>query len=228
MNLPRSRPLPHRPKAVAFDLDGTLVDSAPDLCGALNRLLKEHGRDPVAVDELRMMVGDGAAALIEKGFNARGGDVRVEAAKLLPRFIEHYYGAIAELSRPFEGVSEALALLQSHGVKLGVCTNKPDQGARQLLDALDLNKYFEVIVGAETPARKPDPRHLMAVLDALNVAPADAVMVGDSINDIDAARAAGVGSVAVTFGYTRIPARELGASAAIDKFNELPALLGYA
>lgn len=215
-----------RPAAVVFDLDGTLVDSAPDLCGALNRLLVEHGRTPIELAQVRLMVGDGAATMIRHGFSVRDG-AAVDPATLLPRYLEIYHEAIAELSRPFEGVTEALTLLAAHGVKLGVCTNKSTFGARKLLDALDLTRHFKCVTGGDGPARKPDPAHIHAVLNELGVAPADAVMVGDSIYDIKAAKAAGVRSVAVTFGYTHIPPRELGADAVIEKFGDLPATLGF-
>lgn len=213
-----------RPAAIAFDLDGTLVDSAPDLCGALNRLLAEHGRPAIDIAELRYMVGDGAAMMIERGFRSSG-TVPDDRAALLKRYLEIYHAGIADLSRPFAGVAATLRRLTDSGIRLGVCTNKSTRGAEQLLAALDLARYFSVVTGGESPTRKPHPDHLLGVVRALGATPEKSLMVGDSANDVVAARAAGIKVVAVTFGYTTTPARELGADAAIDQFDELLGLI---
>ncbi|MBI3452562.1 MAG: phosphoglycolate phosphatase [Rhodospirillales bacterium] len=221
--MPRSR-FP-KPAAIVFDLDGTLVDSAPDLSAALNRLLVEHRRATVPLAAVRQMVGDGAAKLVERGFSATGG-MPAETAPLVRRFLEIYTAGIADLSRPFPGVTAALDRFAAAGIALGVCTNKPTPASRALLDALDLTRFFAAILGGDGPVRKPDPRHLTAVLDQLGAAPAAALMVGDSMNDVAVARAAKVPVVAVSFGYTKVPAAELGADALIDDFAELPGLIG--
>jgi phosphoglycolate phosphatase len=214
-----------RPIAIAFDLDGTLVDSAPDLCRALNRLLTEHRRPPVDIAELRHMVGDGAAMMIERGFRASG-SIPGNRDELLGRFLDIYHAGIADLSRPFDGVAATLQRLTDAGIRLGVCTNKSTRGANQLLAALDLARYFRVVTGGDGPARKPHPDHLLGVVRGLGATPGQSLMVGDSANDVVAARAAGVRVVAVSFGYTITPARELGADITIDRFDELAALIG--
>ncbi|HSE77021.1 MAG TPA: HAD-IA family hydrolase, partial [Alphaproteobacteria bacterium] len=142
------------------------------------------------------------------------------------RFLELYEPRIARLSRPYPGVRDTLARLAGAGFRLGVCTNKASRATRRLLDDLALSRYFAAVAGGDGPARKPDPKHLLAVLDALGAAPETALMVGDSANDVHAARAAGVRVAVVSFGYTTVPAAELGADALIDRFEQLAALVG--
>lgn len=213
--------------AVIFDLDGTLVDTAPDLGDALNRVLAEHGREPMGADGIRRMIGDGAAKLVERGFAATGG-LPAPLASLVERFLAIYEPRIAETSRPFPGVIDTLKGLKAAGLKLGVCTNKPDEATRRLLDALDLAPYFTAVSGGDVPARKPDARHLLGVVEKLGTTPARTLMVGDSMNDVASARNAGVAVVVVSFGYTITPASQLGADALIERFDELRGLLGLA
>lgn len=210
--------------AVIFDLDGTLVDTAPDLGAALNRLLAEHGRDSVGADGIRRMIGDGAAKLVERGFLATGG-LPAALPALVERFLALYEPAIAETSRPFPGVVDALVRLRAAGLRLGVCTNKPDEATRRLLDALGLARHFTAVSGGDVPARKPDARHLLGVVERLGATPTRTIMVGDSMNDVAAARNAGIAVIVVSFGYTTTPAAALGADAVIDDFAELAALL---
>ena len=215
-----------RPEAVIFDIDGTLLDTAPDLCGTLNALLAEHGRPVMPLERLRPMIGDGAAKMVERGF-AASGTVPEDFAALVRRFIEIYQGRIAEETKPFPGAVACLERFRAAGARLGVCTNKTTRLTEELLAALDLAAYFGVVVGGDGPARKPDPRHILSVAERLGVAPERSLMIGDSINDVAAAKAAGIKVVAVTFGYTTTPALELGADAVIDSFEELPRLLGF-
>ena len=221
MELPRFGAL----DAIIFDLDGTLVDTAPDLGAALNRLLAEHGRAPVPPPDIRRMIGDGAAKLVERGFIFTGG-LPGALQPLVARFLEIYEPRVAETSRPFPGVTATLERLAAAGIPLGVCTNKPDQATRHLLDALALTRYFRAVSGGDVPARKPDSRHLLGVLRDLDASPSRSLMVGDSPNDVAAARNAGVPVVVVSFGYTQIPAAQLGADGLIDDFAVLPKILG--
>lgn len=214
-----------RREAVVFDLDGTLLDTAPDLCGTLNELLAEHGRPTMPLTRLRPMIGDGAAKMVERGF-AASGEVPADFTALIRRFIDLYEARIAAETQPFPGVIACLDRLRAAGTRLAVCTNKTTSLTETLLAALELRHYFPVVIGGDGPARKPDPRHLLAVTERLGVAPEQALMIGDSINDVAAAKAAGIKVVAVTFGYTTTPAIELGADAVIDSFDELPRLLG--
>jgi phosphoglycolate phosphatase len=210
---------------IAFDLDGTLVDTAPDLVGTLNVLLAEEGLAPLSLEEARPFIGRGAKWMIERGFQAAGAPLdQAVAIRLFDRFLDHYLAHIADGSRPFPGVERALDSLLAAGAKLVVCTNKRTDLSRALLDALDLTRRFEAIVGPDAaPAMKPDPRHLEAAVAAAGGAIGRTVMVGDAATDVGAARAAGAPLVLVSFGYTEIPARDLGADILIDHFDELVA-----
>jgi phosphoglycolate phosphatase len=211
-------------RAILFDLDGTLVDSVPDLAAAFDALLVELGRAPVGLARARALMGHGPESFVARGLGATGG-APGPVAPLVARFLALYEGRIAAETRPFPGAVETLALLAAAGRALGVVTNKPDRATAALLAALDLARFFPVVVGGDGK-RKPDPAPLRRALDALGAAPADALLVGDSAVDVAAARAAGIPVAVVSFGYADAPARELGADAVIDDFAALPALLG--
>ena len=215
-------------KAVVFDLDGTLIDSAPDLHVALNKLLAEHGRSPVSVQQVKMMVGDGAAKLVERGFAATGTTPGADQLPALTSaFLGFYEGNSADRTRPYPGVMDTLAVLKARGLALGVCTNKPEAATREILRDLSMDHLFGAVLGGDSidGARKPDPRLLQGVLDMLGVSFDQAVMVGDAANDIGAARALGVPAIAVAYGYTRIPVDELGADMVVADFSQLDAAL---
>lgn len=215
-------------KAVVFDLDGTLIDSAPDLRVAVNKVLAEHRRRPLGLNEVKMMVGDGATKLVERAFAATGGEPAVsDLPNLTRRFLGFYEGHAAECTRPYPGVNETLSHLKADGLALGICTNKPEAATREVLHDLSLNGYFGAVLGGDSidGARKPDPRVLQGVLDALGVAANDAVMVGDAANDVGVARALGVPVILVSYGYTRIPVDELGADLVISEFSQLTGAL---
>lgn len=209
---------------IAFDLDGTLVDTAPDLIGTLNFLLAEEGVAPFPLDQARPFIGKGARWLIERGFAEAGAPLAPERLPgLFDRFIARYLDHIADESRPYPGCIEALDTLKGAGAKLCVCTNKLTGLSASLLDALGIADRFEVIVGADAaPAIKPDPRHLAAAVDAVGGEMRRAVLVGDAATDAGAARAAGAGLILVSFGYTEIPAAELSPDILIHHFDELP------
>lgn len=216
-----------RRTAVVFDLDGTLVDSAPDLAAATDHALGRHGRAPVGLEGVRVMVGDGARALLQRGFEATGG-MPDEATfqQAFDDFMAWYGVHLADTSRAFPGVRETLTELKARGCTLAVCTNKSEAFSRTLLSKLGLQPFFAAIVGGDTlPTRKPDAGHLLGTLQRIAQPARRAVIIGDSTNDVKAAKNAGVPAIAVSFGYTRIPARELGADIVIDRFAELiPAL----
>jgi phosphoglycolate phosphatase len=221
-----SPPTDLRGAVIAFDLDGTLVETAPDLIGALNVVLGELGLPHVPIASARALVGRGARKLIERGFASAGRPLdEAEIGGLVVRFIEAYAARIASESHPYPGLIEALDALQAAGAILCVCTNKRSDLSLALLDALQLTHRFAAVIGADrAPKPKPDPSHVLAAIAAAGGDPAFALMVGDSSNDVDSAKAANVPVVAVTFGYTETPARDLGADAVIDRFDELPAV----
>lgn len=209
---------------IAFDLDGTLVDTAPDLVGALNTILAQEALPPLPFDEVRLMVGRGARALLERGFAAAGAPMDAEhAPSLVQRFIAVYLERIADESAPFAGVVEVLTELKAAGAKLVVCTNKLTNLSVALLDAVGLTPFFDAVIGADmAPAPKPDGRHVAAAIAAVGGDPARAVMVGDSINDALGAKNAGVPALLVSFGYTEDPVDTLGGDLVIHSFLDVP------
>lgn len=208
---------------VVFDLDGTLVESAPDLVATLNVLLTQEGARPLPLIEARDMIGQGARALLAKGFAAEG--ITIEEPRLsdlFDRFIAHYREHIADESHVFPGVERALDSLQGAGATLAVCTNKRTDLSLSLLEALGIADRFAAIIGPDSAGvAKPDPLHLLHTIERAGGDPRRAVMVGDSASDAGAARAAGIPLILVSFGYTPTPVHELGADELIDHFDEL-------
>jgi phosphoglycolate phosphatase len=207
---------------IVFDLDGTLIDSAPDLAQALNRVLGDHGVPPVEADKVRHMVGDGAVTLIERSFAAAGrhfDTARPEAFR--QSFLDHYAACLTDRTVPNDGVVAVLEELRAAGRRLAVCTNKPAGMSEVILERLELAHFFDAVLGGDSLAvAKPHPAPLLTAIERAGGG-AGAVMVGDSHTDVATARAAGVAVVVVSFGYTRIAPRELGADAVIDHFDEL-------
>jgi phosphoglycolate phosphatase len=209
---------------VVFDLDGTLVDSAPDLIGALNVIFGHEGLPPVAYDAARNLVGGGARAMIERGLAAEGRKLAAaEVERLVRDFIEEYAAHIADRSRPFPGLETALEALAAGGCRLAVCTNKLEWLAVRLLGALGLGERFAAVCGGDTfGMQKPDPELLRRTIAQAGGHCSHAVMVGDSITDIATARAAGVPVVAVDYGYTDTPVAEMGADRVVSRLPDLP------
>jgi phosphoglycolate phosphatase len=208
---------------IAFDLDGALVHTAPDLMGALNALLAEEGLPPLPMTAAPSIVGKGARVMIERGFAAAGAPLDPDrTAGLFDRYIALYLGRIADESRAFEGAIEAMDALAAEGATLAICTNKRTDLAVALLDALDLTHRFAAIVGADlAPKPKPDGSHLLHAIALAGGDPKRALMIGDSINDVLAARSAGIPMVLVSFGYTDTPPAEMDRDVLIDRFDEL-------
>jgi phosphoglycolate phosphatase len=217
------QPAPARLEAVVFDFDGTLVDSAPGLARALNKLLRELDRPTLDLATVTTMIGDGAAKLVERGL-AHGG--LAMADRHLARFLTIYGEDPAYRTTAMPGAAETLDAIRAVGCRTAVCTNKPQAPTEAILAALDLANRFDAVVGGDVVGhKKPDPGHLLAALERLGVAPGSAVMVGDSRNDVLAARGAGVPVVLVSFGYTSIPVKRLDADAIIDCLRDLPRTL---
>lgn len=213
------------PAVIAFDLDGTLIDTAPDLLDTLDVVLDEAGASRLPREETRKMIGAGARALVQRGLDAAGIALdRPAADKLYERFLEHYAAHIADRSEPFPGLVGALDILASQGHKLAVCTNKLEYLSRLLLDKLGLTERFAVIAGADTfGAHKPDARHLIGTIERAGGHVERAIMVGDSVTDVLTARNARVPVIVVPFGYTDTPAVELGGDVLLEHYDLLPA-----
>lgn len=214
--------------ALIFDFDGTLIDSAPDLQAAANRMLVPLGRREVGLKEVQMMIGDGVPKLVERCFVATG-EIPPEAEfqTHVAAFIKDYEPRSAELTCPFDGAIDVLKSLKTRGIKLSICTNKPYGATMSILKTLELAPYFDVVIGGDTlpGIKKPDPRHLQAALEQMGVTTDACAMVGDNHNDVMAAHGAGLAVVLLSHGYTKTPARELGGEAVIDHFNELETAL---
>lgn len=210
--------------ALVFDLDGTLVDTAPDLLSALNAVLAAEGHPTVKLADLRHLVGHGVSAMLGKAM-AETAD-RDRLSRLIESFIVHYRSHIAAESRPFPGVPETLRELNALGARMGVLTNKPQELTDLLLPALDLADYFHAIHGAgKLEVVKPDARVFHHVIEELGGVGAGAVMIGDSATDVATARAAGVPVILLSYGYTPVPAASLGADRVTDDFTEIPRLM---
>jgi phosphoglycolate phosphatase len=211
-----------RSASIAFDLDGTLADTAPDLVRVLNRIVVPRGVAPVALAEVRSMVGHGARALLQRAFE-RSDRPLEDGDALLAEFLALYEADIAVDTRVFPGVTNTLDWLCEQGASLSVCTNKPSLLSDMLVDRLGLSRWFVRIVGPErTTAKKPAAAHL---LDALGSGYERAALVGDSAPDVESARAAGLPSIVLGYGYSEKPADSLGAGRVIHAFDEVPQAL---
>jgi phosphoglycolate phosphatase len=209
---------------VVFDLDGTLVDTAPDLINALNFILAREGLAPVPLHAARNMIGAGARKLLERGLELEGRTVSLaELDRLTDDFINHYAEHIADASRPFDGLEAALDDLTNQGYRFAVCTNKLEWLSKRLLDQLGLSARFAAICGADTfGVSKPDPAILQQTVARAGGAMSSTIMVGDAGTDIGVARRAGVPVIGVSFGYTEVPIAELKPDHLIHHMRELP------
>ena len=209
---------------IAFDLDGTLVDTAPDLVSTLNILFERIGLPPVDYAAARNFVGGGARKMIERGLAAERHSVAAaDMDDLTRQFIEHYAEHIADRSRPFPGVEEVLGALSRQGCLLAVCTNKLEWLAARLLEQLGLAQHFVAICGGDTfRLQKPHPEPLWGTIARAGGRDDRAVMVSDSVIDIATGRAAGVPVIAVDYGYSDVPVSQLGPARVITSFSALP------
>ena len=212
-------------RTVVFDLDGTLVDTAPDLINALNFVLDREGLPPVPLHSARNMIGAGARRLIERGLELEGRAASVgDITRLTDDFITYYAEHIADVSRPFEGLERALDDLGTRGFRFAVCTNKLEWLSKLLLDRLGLSARFSAICGADTfGISKPDPAILQQTIARAGGDISSAIMVGDAGPDIGVARRAGIPVIGVEFGYTDVPIADLKPDRLIGHMNELPA-----
>lgn len=214
-----------QPSLVVFDLDGTLIDSAPDMHRAVNRTLADLGCAPLSLTDIRTMVGDGAAALIARALAARH-CINADPTTALAQFLEHYEAEPTAVTRTFPGVPETLQRLQTSGLTLAVCTNKPTGLTNTILERLAIDQFFVRVVGGDSlPFRKPDPRALLEVINGFGTPTPATLMVGDSEVDAATAHAANVPFVLMTYGYHRGPIEEISSVATLDHFGELATLL---
>lgn len=213
--------------SLIFDLDGTLIDSAPDLAAALNALLAELDCPPLSFDQVRRLIGDGAPTLVARALRTAGASFEPEAYEsLLERYRALYLAHATAETRVYPHVPETLRRLREDGYRTVVCTNKFQRPSLMILETLGLARYFDAVAGGDVvPARKPDPTHLLAGLKLIGGEPEHAVMIGDGINDVAAAKAAGIPVLVLPSGYGEIGAAELGGDRLLREFAEIPAAL---
>lgn len=207
---------------IVFDLDGTLVDTAPDLTNVLNDVLTRRGLAPVSIEAIRGCVGHGARVMIEQALARAGAEGDVD--RMLAEFLVHYEANIARESRPYPGALAALDRLAAQGATLAICTNKREQLSRVLLQKLEIEHYFSALAGRDTfPVAKPHPGHLTGVIALAGGSPSRSIMIGDSDIDLRTAKAASVPAILVSFGYGAAPLDGFAPAAVIDHFDALEA-----
>ncbi|SPJ25314.1 phosphoglycolate phosphatase [Palleronia abyssalis] len=213
------------PLRIVFDLDGTLIDSAPDIRQAANTVLAREGVPPLDRDEVQSFIGNGAPVFVDRMMAARSLP-EANRDRVLDAFLDLYETAV-DLTTPYPDVIETLARLCADGHALGLCTNKPESPARAVMQHLDLDGFFDVVIGGDTlPRRKPDPSPLLAAFHALGQGAA--IYVGDSEVDAATAEAAGIPFLLFTEGYRKAPPADLPHAARFSAWPDMPALLHYA
>ncbi|MEF2552885.1 phosphoglycolate phosphatase [Aurantimonas sp. A2-1-M11] len=214
------------PKAVLFDLDGTLVDSAPDIHAALNETLASYGEPPFTLEAVTRMVGRGVPTLIDRAYEGLGKTLDpAERDRVVTRFLAIYEPRATELTTLTAGASEATRALVDAGTPIGVVTNKPEAATREILTHFGLSDLMQVVVGGDAgPPKKPEPGLLLLACERLGLDAGDVVFVGDSENDVAAAQAAGMAVVVLRGGYTSIAAEDLGAGAVVDRLDAVPSV----
>lgn len=220
-------PIPGRFDTVVYDLDGTLIDSAADMQVAVSRVLADHGLPAITDQDARLFMGEGSQVTMRRAFAKWGRELADEEARAVTReFVRYYEAEPMRFTTAFDGVPEVVARFDRLGLRQGVCTNKFERPSRIILEALKLMPPILDVAGADTFAvRKPDPGHILQLIERIGGDPRRAVMIGDSVHDVAAAHAAGVPAVLVSWGYTARPAHELGAEAVIERFDALPEAL---
>ncbi|MGH1418262.1 MAG: HAD hydrolase-like protein [Hyphomicrobiaceae bacterium] len=222
----------HRHATIVFDLDGTLVDTAPDLLAAADNVFTQRNlKQTIPADQIKPWISYGARRMITEGLKiANETTTETEVDTMLDDFLVHYEANIANNSRPFPGILNALGVLRSRGCKLAVCTNKRETLTLALLEALNMTHHFDAIAARDTlSVCKPDPGHLFGAVEMAGGSPHHAVMIGDSSVDIETASAANVPSIGVTFGYSQVPIQQTNPTVVLDTYdnliNEIDALL---
>lgn len=221
------RSAPNWPRAVLFDLDGTLIDSAPDIAAAVNELLSRSNRGPLTLAQVTSMIGNGVEKLVERAFAATGdalapAELRREQMAMVDVYADH----LTQLTVPMPAALDVLEVFHGDGILLGLVTNKPQRFIETILDHLGMSSLFGAVIGGDAGVtKKPAPDMLLAAMQQLGVEPWSTVMVGDSTSDVEAARAAGVPVVVVRGGYSNVPLEQLGADAVIGSLGELAGAL---
>lgn len=215
------------PNAIVWDLDGTLIDSAPDICRALNSVLADAGLETQQEQAVRTMIGNGVPKLVERGFEAVGRPLSAsELDVMVGQFMAHYSANPTAHTRMYPGVAETLEKLAAAGVKQGLCTNKPEAVTRSILHQLNIDQYFSAVVGGDTTdARKPDPKPLQVCIDAMGATVGGTIMIGDSAVDAGSARALRVPIGLVAHGYRHTDLADIDADFLVEDIASVPEIL---
>ena len=216
-----------KPPLIIFDLDGTFADTALDLIATLNRITAPLGIPKTTMDVVGQIVGQGAKAMITRAFKLHGREINEpELSELFAEFIDDYSAHIADLTRPYPHVLEVMEELTQDGYSFAVCTNKTELLAERLLTQLGVRDRFLAVTGGDTfDFKKPDGRHISETAKFAGFEPKNSIMIGDSFADIDAAKDAGIPSIAVDFGYSDVPAADLKPDYVISNYLELPKII---
>ncbi len=215
--------MPLKNTSIIFDLDGTLIDTAPDLLKALNHSLVKVDCPSVNMNEIRNIIGRGAKYMLTTSLAKNSIDLdKIDIEKLISEFLEYYEFNIARYSQPFPGAIQLLQHLKSLNAKIAICTNKKEKLAKKLINELELSHFFELIIGGDRfDVCKPDPKHLLGTIELMDGDPYKSLMIGDSASDINAAKALEIPVIAVNFGYTETPVEQLFPTKTINHFDEL-------
>lgn len=214
-------------RAVLFDLDGTLIDTLPDIAAAVDHALLDLSLAPAGLERAATWVGNGAAKLLQRALRHQGADTEENHKRALELFLRHYAEQFTARSRLYEGVDATLGALATRGLKLAVCTNKPDEFVAPLLRHFRIEHHFALSVGAEeTRPKKPHPAPLLYIAEAFGLTPGDCLMVGDSVNDVEAARAAAMPVIGVSYGYNHgVPIADCRPDAVVERFAQIAELI---
>ena len=207
---------------IVFDLDGTLINSAPDLCYALNQTLSEINIPKITLEEVKGFLGDGALELIRRGISKHTDLNNYNLEALRERFLEIYDTCLLNETNFFPNTIEAIKKIRNNNYATAICTNKPVKLANRIINGLNASYLFDVITGGDSyNYRKPDPRHLFNTIELTKISATNAIMVGDSKNDIECAKRANIKNIIVSFGYSNIPIKELNADLIMENYSDL-------
>ncbi len=213
---------------IVFDLDGTLINSAPDLCYALNKTLEEIKVPAVSTKEVMGYLGDGALELIKRGISKYDSIENYNIEKLRLRFLQIYDKCLLDKTKFYPNALKSIKKLRNNNFSTAICTNKPIHLAKRIINGLDASSLFDVITGGDSyKFKKPDPKHLIKTIEKSKNKIEKAIMVGDSVNDIECAKKANIKNIVVSFGYSNISVEKLNADLIMNNYSDLVDNVNY-
>ena len=213
---------------IVFDLDGTLINSAPDLCNALNQTLEEINIPKISIDEVKEFLGDGALELIKKGISKYDSINNYNTENLRKRFLEFYDKCLLNETKFYPNAIQSINKIRKNNYSTAICTNKPVGLAKRIINGLNASSLFDIITGGDSyNYRKPDPRHLIKTIESTGNKLDKAIMIGDSLNDIKCAKKANIKNIVVNFGYSKISVEKLNADLIMRNYSDLENHINY-